>query len=195
MSGKSAGSLGLHPAIYFYNEKGKYSRFLFLAMVSIIQERLRNNDSGWFKKFTEARAKLERFLVANKSVLGMLIVNLSKGQRVSKMKDLIEFLVSELRETGREVSIEEAISVIGQTGRIVDVRTVQASADISDDTKTAVFFRDAINNALQCPICGGALDPSKSVTFDHIERVREGGSGDRDNVQMAHPYCNTGYKN
>ncbi|HEY4360675.1 MAG TPA: DUF262 domain-containing protein [Bryobacteraceae bacterium] len=193
MCGKSRGSLGLHPAIYFYNEKGKYSRFLFLAMSSVVQDKLRNNDSLWFKKFTEARSKLEAFLVANKSVLGMLIVNLSKGQRVSRMRDLIEFLVLELRS--REVTIEEAISVLGQTGRIVDVRTVQASADITDDTKTAVFFRDAIKNALQCPICGGAMEPKKSVSFDHVERIREGGSGDIENVQMAHPYCNTGYKN
>jgi hypothetical protein len=39
------------------------------------------------------------------------------------------------------------------------------------------------------------MEPKKSVSYDHIERVRDGGSGDLDNIQMAHPYCNTGYKN
>jgi hypothetical protein len=38
-------------------------------------------------------------------------------------------------------------------------------------------------------------DPNKSVSYDHIVRVSEGGSGDQTNVQMVHPYCNTGYKN
>jgi hypothetical protein len=34
ITGNEPKSLGLHPAVYFYNEKGKYSRFLFLGMNS-----------------------------------------------------------------------------------------------------------------------------------------------------------------
>jgi hypothetical protein len=195
ISGKDSGSLGLHPAVYFYNEKGKYSRFLFLAVVSIIQEKLKNNNSEWFKQFTSARASLENFLLDNKSVIGMLIVNLSKGQRVSKMKDLIELLVSEFKTPGTEVTIEQAIASLGLSGRIVDVRSITKSPVISDDTKAAVYLRDALPKALHCPICNGLMEPKKSVTYDHILRVRDEGSGDMDNVQMAHPYCNSGYKN
>jgi len=44
IAGNQASSLGLHPAVYFYNERGKYSRFLFLGMVALIQDRIRNND-------------------------------------------------------------------------------------------------------------------------------------------------------
>jgi hypothetical protein len=51
IAGNNPASLGLHPAVYFYNEKGKYSRFLFLGMVAVIQDKLRNNDSGFFKKW------------------------------------------------------------------------------------------------------------------------------------------------
>jgi hypothetical protein len=195
ISGKKAGSLGLHPAIYFYNEKAKYSRFLFLAVVTIVQEKLRNNNSEWFRQFTSARAMVEQFLIENKSVIGMLIVNLSKGQRVSKVKDLIEFLVRELKNPGEVVTIEQAIATLGLSGRIVDVRAITTSPDISNDTKTAVYFREALPKALHCSVCNGVLDPNKSVSYDHIERVRDGGSGDVDNIQMAHPYCNTGYKN
>jgi len=125
----------------------------------------------------------------------MLIVNLSKAQRISKMKDLIEFLVRELRTPGATVTIEQAIATLGLTGRIVDVRAVTTSPDISDDTKAAVYFREALPKALHCSICSGVLDPNKFVTYDHIERVREGGTGDVNNIQMAHPYCNSGYKN
>jgi hypothetical protein len=195
ISGTSSGSLGLHPAVYFYNEKAKYSRFLFLGVVTVIQEKLRNNNSEWFRQFTSARAELEKFLVENKSVIGMLIVNLSKGQRVSKIRDLIEFLVREFKTPSTNVTIEQAIATLGLTGRIVDVRAVTTSPNISDDTKAAVYMRDALPNALRCPICGGILDSSKSVTYDHINRVRTGGTGDVSNIQMAHPYCNSGYKN
>jgi hypothetical protein len=62
MTGNSPGSLGLHPAVYFYNERGKYSRFLFLGMASLIAEKLRNNDDDYFKKFTHSRKNMEKFL-------------------------------------------------------------------------------------------------------------------------------------
>jgi len=57
-----------------------------------------------------------------------------------------------------------------------------------------LFIQNAITKAIPCPICGGLPDPSKSVSYDHIKPVREDGSGHIANVQMAHPYCNTGYK-
>jgi hypothetical protein len=57
-----------------------------------------------------------------------------------------------------------------------------------------VYVKEAIKNALHCPVCGGMLDPKKSVSYDHIQEKRKGGTGDPMNVQLAHPYCNTGYK-
>jgi len=74
------------------------------------------------------------------------------------------------------------------------VNVIQTSPQISDDTKSMVYVKEAIKNALRCPICNGILDPSKSVSYDHIEPKRDGGTGDYMNVQIAHPYCNTGYK-
>ncbi|HEX4321887.1 MAG TPA: DUF262 domain-containing protein [Acidobacteriaceae bacterium] len=194
MAGNRPASLGLHPAVYFYNEKGKYIRFLFLGMAAVIQERLRNNDSGFFKKFTAARSRLEQFLVENKSLIGIILQNLSKGSRVSKMKDLFEYLVAQLHDPGNTVKVEDAISHLGLRGRILDVNSSQTTSQISDETKSMVYVKEAIRNAIRCPICGGILDPSKSVSYDHIEPKRKGGSGDHSNVQLAHPYCNTGYK-
>jgi hypothetical protein len=78
MTGNNAGSLGLHPAVYFYNERGKYSRFLFLGMAMLIAEKLRNNDDGYFKKFILARKSMEKFLIDNKSLIGIVLQNLGK---------------------------------------------------------------------------------------------------------------------
>ncbi|WP_373366665.1 HNH endonuclease [Vibrio parahaemolyticus] len=39
-------------------------------------------------------------------------------------------------------------------------------------------------------MCNGYLDVDKSVSYDHIERVREGGHGMATNIQLTHPYCN-----
>ena len=132
ISSNNRGSLGLHPAVYFYNEKGQYSRFLFLGMVSVIQDKLRNNNSIRFKQFTYARKRVEEFLISNKSIIGMILQNLAKGQRVLKIRDLIESLVIQFKDD-KQVTIEEALTTLGLIGRIVDVRVMQASPGISDD--------------------------------------------------------------
>jgi hypothetical protein len=193
ITGNTAGSLGLHPAIYFYNERGKYTRFLFLGMAVLIAEKVRDNDQHFFKKFTDAREKVETFLIQNKTLITLLLTNMSKAQRTSKMKDLFEFLVSE-GHAKRDLTVEAAVAQLGLRGRILELNTPQITPHISDDTKSMVFVRQAITNALRCPICKGLLDPKKSVSYDHIIPVREDGTGDISNVQLAHPYCNTGYK-
>lgn len=194
MTGNSAGSMGLHPAVYFYNERGKYSRFLFLGMASLIAEKLRNNDNLYFKKFTAARKNLEKFLMSNKSLIGILLQNMGKGNRVSKMRDLFSFLVAESAD--RLVLPEEAIAHLGLRGRIFDVNAIQQGPTrFSDDDKSQIFITKALSNALTCTVCGGMLDPNKSVSYDHLTRVRDGGTGTPSNGDLVHPFCNTGIKN
>ncbi len=193
ISSNNAGSLGLHPAVYFYNDKGKYSRFLFLGMVAVIHEKLASNNAAWFRQFTDARRHLEEFLIANKSIVGMILQNLGKGSRIPKVKALLEYLVREFKDH-KAVTIEGTIKELGLTGRIVDVRGMHLGPDITDDAKAAVFIKQALKSVMSCPICGGFLDPKKSSTFDHIIPKRDGGAGDQENVQLVHPYCNDGYK-
>jgi hypothetical protein len=193
IAGNKPESLGLHPAVYFYNEKGKYSRFLFLGMVAVIQDKLRNNNSEFFKRFTAVRKNLEEFLLKNKSVIGQIVVNLSKRQRVSTVRKLLENLVRELQEN-TDLKIENVVAALGIRGPIVAPSVIQMSAVITDETKSVAYLRKALENALHCPVCGGILDPSKSVSYDHIKPKRDGGTGDITNVQLAHPYCNSGYK-
>ncbi|HEX3436751.1 MAG TPA: HNH endonuclease [Pseudacidobacterium sp.] len=193
LTGNGPGSLGLHPAVYFYNEQGKYSRFLFLGMTALVSEKLRNNNAEWFKAFTLVRQKIEQFLLNNKSTIGLVLQNMGKTQRVPKMRDLFDYLVATAIKN-ESLEIQKAISHLGITGRILEVNGKQASPHISDDTKSMLFIQNAIAKALPCPICGGLLDPQKSVSYDHIKAQRDGGSGHINNIQMTHPYCNTGYK-
>ena len=195
IAGNQAASLGLHPAVYFYNDRGKYSRFMFLGMVSVIQEALRNNNASFFVKFTTARKRIEKFLLDNKLVLAVMVQNLAKSQRIPKVKALFEFIIKGLQDDDSSLAIEDVISGIGLRGKVIAVSSQTGVPIISDDTKTFVYVKQAIENALRCPICDGLLDPGKSVSYDHKVRVREGGTGSQSNVQMAHPYCNTGYKN
>lgn len=194
ITGNSAESLGLHPAVYFYNEKGKYSRFLFLGMIRLVAERIRNNDDGFFKRFTHARAKVERFLIENKSLIGVILQNLGKYKRVPKMRDLFAFLIQEASNE-KEPNPEEAIKYLGLKGRIFDVVSSSVSKEFSDDAKSIIRVREELKKALICPICEGLLDIRKSVQFDHVVRVREGGRSDPENGALVHPYCNSAIKN
>lgn len=194
ITGTSAGSLGLHPAVYFYTEKGKYNRFLFLGMTMLITEAIRNNDQAFFKKFTLARSDVETFLRANKSLIGIILQNLAKGARVHRMRDLLRYLVSE-SIAKRSLDRTKVIGELGLRGEIIDVVNIRVPSAISDDTKAIVAVQKALESAQKCPECGGLLLPTKSVSYDHKKRVRNGGTGEADNVQMCHPFCNTGMKN
>lgn len=196
ITGQTPGSLGLHPAVYFYNEKGKHSRFLFLGMASLIADKVNNNDDGWFKKFTSARRELEKFLMDNKSLIGLLLQNMSRAQRLSKTRDLFAYLVREING-GTVPPPEAVINHLGIKGQFLNVSGVSdtATTRFSDDAKSMAFIRQALDKALRCKICDGLLDPAKSVSYDHQIRVREGGDGSPDNAQLVHPFCNTGVKN
>jgi Protein of unknown function DUF262 len=194
MTGNGKGSLGLHPAVFFYNDKGKHSRFLFLGMVAVLAKRLSNNDSHFFKKFTKVRRKVEDFLITNKSLINLFLQNVNKHQRVSKMASLFEFLIREF-ENQEEVPVNEALAQLGARGRVLDITSNSGPIAFSDDTKSSIFLKRAINTALRCPECDGLLDPTKSVSYDHVQRVREGGLGHEDNGQLAHPYCDQSVKN
>jgi hypothetical protein len=193
ITGNDKGSLGLHPAVFFYNERGKHSRFLFLGMARLLSEKLRNNDSEFFKKFTRSRRSIEDFLIENKSIIGLLLSNMNKATRVTKMRDLLAFLVKEYA-SGSAVPVESAIEHLGAVGRILELKTAATSSVFSDDTKSAIFLKRAIDCAIRCPVCNGLLDPTKSVSYDHLVRVRESGTGGADNGQLAHPYCNQSVK-
>lgn len=194
MTSNESESLGLHPAVYFTNDRGKHSRFLFLGMVATVTEKIRNNDGGWFKKFTKARKAIERFLIDNKSLIGIVLQNLGKQQRIPRMRDMFDFMVVEAN-AGREFSPTTIIQHLGMKGKIYDVIGQPQGQSFSDDTKSQIVYRTQIEKAPVCPICGGLLDITKSVSFDHIQRVQDGGLGHAENGQLVHPYCNSAMKN
>ena len=57
-----------------------------------------------------------------------------------------------------------------------------------------LFMTTALASAIMCPICGGYLHPSKSVSYDHITPRRDKGTGEAANGRLVHPFCNTGVK-
>lgn len=90
--------------------------------------------------------------------------------------------------------IDDVISKKYDYLKIQDFGEIASSKAFSSNSKSEIFLRDAVQNAPKCKICGGLIH-SKSITIDHIHRKEDGGLGTPENGQLAHPYCNTTYKN
>ncbi len=193
ITGNDASSLGFHPAVYFYNEKGKHSRFLFLGVLKAVAESVRTNKD-WFKYFTAGRKEIEEALVSRKSVINQGLANVSSRQRIDRVATLIKNLVA---QTKRNKSIDDQLilSSLGLEGSVSDLKLVDQPVGFSTSIKSAVLLRKSLTDAPSCEQCGGYLDMAKSISYDHIVRIRDGGKGDLDNAQILHPFCNSGIKN
>lgn len=189
ITGNDGGSLGLHPAVYFYGPTGRHSGPMFMGTVALIGERIANNDSAFFGRFTELRARLEAVLVQHKDLIATILQKHFSQNRASWYQGFLRDVLSRSEENG-EVDEGWILQHSGLRGKLLTGAASAAATRFSEDTKSAVFITLALDSALRCPICEGYLDPAKSVSYDHVMRRREGGLGDSENCQLVHPYCN-----
>jgi hypothetical protein len=193
MTGNDAPSLGLHPAVYFYTERGKHSRFLFLGVLKAVADAIRNNNGKWFQEFSHARKTIEKILVERKSVVNQGLANINSRQRIDRVSNLLRELVKSIKE-GKKISDQNLLNFLGLSGKAGSLQIIDAPQGFSDDTKSAIFLQDALKGAMRCKICAGYLDASKAISYDHVKPLRQGGKGVKDNGQLSHPFCNTGIK-
>lgn len=187
------GSLGLHPAVYFYNHRGVHSRFLFLGTVKLFSVKLSNNEKSYFERFTKVRGKLEAALIKDKGLINQALANINSRQRIDRVADMIDKSVKELEASGK-LSVKQLLTFLGAAGRILEIAEAPSPVEFSKDTKSAIYLRDAIKTSMKCPECGGLVDATKSVHYDHKVPKAAGGKGTLANGQMMHPFCNTGMK-
>lgn len=194
ITGNSPGSLGLHPAVYFYGPTGRHSGPMFMGTVDLIGSKLANNDHAFFKKFASVRSRLEELLISHKDLIATVLQKSISPRRVSMYAKLLNQLIEKLH--GNEVLSEsDIVSIAGLEGKLVVGPPGSSSVDFSDDTKSKVFLDAALDSAIRCPICAGYLDAAKSATYDHIHEKQHGGTGANSNCQLVHPYCNSAIKN
>lgn len=193
ITGNDAGSLGLHPAVYFYNHRGKHNIYLFLAITGLFARAVQDNNSDFFKTFSSSRSKLEQFLVENKALINQAIIAIGSSTRVTRLQAMFRGLVEKFAND-EDVSIDELLIMLQLQGKLVASELEVSATEFSDETKSAIYLKQSLQSAVICPICGGYVDASKSASYDHVERKSEGGTAAMTNGQMTHPYCNTGIK-
>lgn len=197
MTGNEDGSLGLHPAIYFYGPTGRHLIPMFLGVAILISRKMVNNDKVFFEKFTSVRNRLEKILIEKKDLIATVLQKTISRNRVNTYANLLDSTINHLKDKpDNAITDEELVSYAGVSGgKIITGSIAQPGERFSDDTKSAVFIKTALNSAMKCPICGGYLDPEKSISYDHVTDRSKGGKGHEENCQLSHPYCNQVFKN
>ncbi|HVX47901.1 MAG TPA: DUF262 domain-containing protein [Candidatus Saccharimonadales bacterium] len=188
-------SLGLHPAVYFYSLDGRYKPASFYIIARLIYKIQRSPKK--LKQFTSVRSKFEEWLLKNDYYAEQIIRkarSASSGYpRVVALYELVIGLLDKGLSIDQIARHLESIDEYSQITKPTSVET-PAPQSFTTVTKSAVFMQEALSHALKCSICGGYIHKN-SITIDHFERKSEGGRGSLDNGKLAHPYCNTTYKN
>lgn len=189
-----SGSLGLHPVVYFYSKDGVHKIASFYAIISLVVEMEKRNS---WSAFIDVRGKFESFLLANDDLVQQIVrKHRSALASHEHVRDFFLLMIRELSTKDIKEAIEASLRDLRFTYlKLGDINSqdISSSQDFSKEIKSRVFLTQALSGAPTCAICGGYLHMN-SITTDHIERKRDGGSGNVENGQLAHPYCNSTYK-
>jgi HNH endonuclease len=195
LTGNDGGSLGLHPAVYFYGPTGRHSSPMFMGTVKLVAKKLGENNRDFFRVFTGVRADLESILITNKDLIATILQKQISSKRVTRYVSFLDQVITTLA-SGKNVDENALLKFAGLDGKIVtSVAHVESPKKFSNDAKSQIFIRTALASSVKCPICNGYLDTAKSVSYDHIQRAQDGGLSSAENLQLTHPYCNQSIKN
>jgi len=187
-------SLGLHPAVYFYSKTGRHKTASFFAVTEFLIE-LENKKK--LKFFTENREVFEDLMIEYDFINQQILRHYrSSSKAVPHMKKYMLLLLDEISNNDRDVAIKNILNH-------EDFKFLKSSESISEESeindfseavKSATFITEALSSAIKCKICNSRVHVN-SITIDHKERKQDGGHGDYTNAQLAHPYCNSTFKN
>lgn len=194
ISGTHPSSLGLHPLVYFYGANGRFQPTTFFGVVALVKE-LEKADG--FNNFTGVRKLFEDFILEHKNLPSQITQKYGSGLKgYGRILKLYQLVLGDLQKGTNSADIEKAILTNDELKFLQlapDEKPGFAHKDFSTDTKSATFITEAISSLVTCKICGAYMH-SNSITIDHAKDKKEGGVGSPANAQLAHPYCNSTYK-
>ncbi|MBY3019855.1 hypothetical protein FHA56_20200, partial [Escherichia coli] len=118
ITGNGDGSLGLHPAIYFYGPTGIHSTPMFLGTVLLVAKQLSNNNGQFFKDFTTIRSRLERIMIEFKDLIAMIVQKPGSNVRVARYCDFLNAVIKSLKQ-GENIDESKLIELAELEGRIL----------------------------------------------------------------------------
>ena len=162
ITGNDKGSLGLHPAIYYYGPSGIHSSPLFLGTARFISEKLCNNDTDFFRKFSLSRKIIEEALIVHKELIATILQKLGSNKRIEIYGRVLNSIY--MAATSGKVIVEnDIVEWAGLTGKIVVGSEKIKSISFSDETKSKIFIQSNLKHATKCPLCEGYIDLLESI--------------------------------
>lgn len=197
LNSKEDGSLGLHPIIYFYSKQGNFKPAMFYAVFLFVKDLYEKKK---LKEFTSVRKFFEHIVYKHDYVFDQINRDLRSSKKSARVVADLYYEIMNMIIKNKTLEIEQIEKVFLD---LIKTKFPKLKTESNDDEevfskssnlKAARFIVDSVENINACGICGGALH-TNSISLDHLTRVREGGQNTVDNSQLAHPFCNTGYKN
>lgn len=195
VNGNIPGSIGLHPAVYFYSQDGRFKSSAFLGMVKFVAELVKRKK---LDDFTRARKRFEPFVLEYDFLAQQINRKLRTADRSYPLIAMFYQLAMEGVLNGlTDAKIVASIKKRDDFDYLATSRPKLSSSRLStkfdSDTKSEIYIRAALSSVPRCGICGGYVHVN-SISIDHKTRRRDGGLATAVNGQLTHHYCNTGYK-
>ena len=189
ITGNKAGSLGLHPVVYFYGVTGKFHPAALLAAIKFFSALERNNR---LVDFTLHRYLFEEFLVSHRHFINEL--SHSKGSRLRPVESFISMYEIVLSQVKKQVHNPQILEALHQDLRLKDLRELQEDDQkyrqkFSRDAKSSTYLTLAIDSPIRCAVCNARMH-SRSMSADHGLKQELGGQGNPENLRWTHFYCN-----
>ncbi|MGP8216923.1 MAG: HNH endonuclease [Bacteroidia bacterium] len=167
-----------------------------MAISKLIIEKEKVKD--YFISFTIIRQKFENYLTSNKILINQIIRKYGSNKRsLPHLKDFYDNVIRLLLDKKNDQEILDFFKKEKKWDFLNPAETEltrTTGKEFSDSVKSSKVIQEENKNHKKCEICG-CLIHSVVLTHDHILEKNSGGDGNLENDQLAHPFCNTGYKN
>lgn len=188
-------SLGLHPLVYFYTRGGTFQPIAFLSVINVVSRLIAD---GNLDRFTAVRSNLEAFLMEHKEAFSLIVKR--QGSGVRSRPAIEQFLVTVLECLWAGKSEDQIMEELAKEPKYSFITMPQpvrgdgnSTRNFSASVKTAAFVNELITNGVKCGICGSLIHRN-SMHTDHKTKRSKGGGAHGANAQVAHPYCDSTYK-
>ena len=112
IAGNSPGSLGLHPAVYFYSATGAHQPTAFLAVISVVEEMEKRRE---INPFIAHRYAFEELLLKYKYFINEIVRRYRSGSRgLTALRKLRRYLFDGVKDSKPEVEIVPDTTLLGQ---------------------------------------------------------------------------------
>jgi Protein of unknown function DUF262/HNH endonuclease len=189
---KHSGSLALHPALYCYDSRGRFIGKAFIGAIEFVRYLEQTNKVF---SFTKHRKGFEEFLIGHPQLMNQIgeTQGSGGGRGVPAVVELYKQLLKGLEDA--KGTLEIIADIQANSGLKFLDWSPPADGGGRRFTETATAMA-VIKVALEkdiCPECGGRFY-IKDRSRDHKIRLEDGGTGAPSNLELKHPYCNSGYK-